>query len=240
MLRPLNRMLHPVAVAGGLASVLALTWLNVSIGWRVALSVFYCAGMLMTVVALRRVLRELESALEREHEIARLDPLTGLFNGRAFRDAVAAELARLGRHGGELSLAYLDADGFKQVNDTFGHAEGDHVLRVVAETLVDVMRRTDTIGRIGGDEFVVLLPEANTGDAQTALLKAHSELAAAMARHRWRVTFSIGAITVDTDAITVDEVINRADRLMLQVKRGGKNGLAVSDGATREQSGLFD
>ena len=227
-------------MAGGLTAVLAATWLDVSFGWRITLSVLYCVGTVMTVMGLRRTLRELESALEREHEIARLDPLTGLFNGRALREAISTELARLGRLGGEVSLAYLDADGFKQVNDTLGHAEGDKVLRVVAETLVEVMRRTDTIGRIGGDEFVVLLPGASTGDAQTALLKAHGELAAAMARHRWRVTFSIGAITVDDDAMSVDELINRADRLMLQVKRAGKNGLAVSDGATREQSELFE
>ena len=233
-------MLHPVAVAGGLASVLALTWLNVAIGWRIALSLVYCVATMITVIALRRTLRELGAALEREHEIARLDPLTGLFNGRAFREAVSAELARLSRHGGELSLAYLDADGFKQVNDTLGHSEGDKVLRVVAETLVEVMRRTDTIGRIGGDEFVVLLPESSTGDAQTALLKAHGELAEAMTRNRWRVTFSIGAITINDGSMTVDDLINRADRLMLQVKRAGKNGLAVSDGATREQSELFE
>ena len=233
-------MLHPIAVTGGLAAMLALTWLNGSIAWRIALSAAYVIGALMTVIALRRTVRALEDALEREHEIARLDPLTGLFNGRAFREAVSAELARLGRQGGELSLAYLDADGFKQVNDSLGHSEGDKVLRVVAETLVEVMRRTDTIGRMGGDEFVVLLPGATTGDAQTALQKAHAELAAAMTRNRWLVTFSIGAITTNDESIAVDELINRADRLMLQVKGAGKNGLVVSDGSTREQSELFE
>ena len=111
-----------------------------------------CLGVALVVSALRRSIDALEAAFARERRMARHDPLTGLVDGRVFREALAVEVARLVRTGEPLTLAYLDADGFSAVNDSQGHREGDRVLCAVATTLLRVQRRTDTVARLGGDE----------------------------------------------------------------------------------------
>ena len=124
-----------------------------------------------------------------------------------------------------MTVAYIDLDNFKQINDQFGHAAGDVLLRVVAETLQTNLRRTDIIARMGGDEFVVLLPETNEESARIAIAKVRDSLLGIMAQNKWAVTFSIGAITFFSFAANPDELIRKVDELMYSVKVGGKNNI---------------
>jgi len=180
------------------------------------------------LVYLRGTLQALADALEREHELARVDPLTGVRNARAFRDAAEQEVARSARYRRPLTLAYLDADGFKAVNDRLGHATGDRVLRVIAQTLQTHVRAVDTVARLGGDEFAVLFPETDDAGAQAALRKLRTALVGAMAREEVDVTFCIGAVTSLAAARNLDALLQRADALMYEVKQAGKDGIRTA------------
>ena len=146
------------------ALVSAATWMVADLGAGAAYSgplipywnSLVRLGYFLIIVRLLTILRE---RLVFEERLADTDPLTGLANARAFLEAFATEQARLVRYGHPYSLAYLDLDDFKGVNDTRGHAAGDGLLRDVGSALRAVVRRTDRVGRLGGDEFAVLLPE---------------------------------------------------------------------------------
>jgi diguanylate cyclase (GGDEF)-like protein len=124
-----------------------------------------------------------------------------------------------------MTLAYIDLDGFKKVNDQLGHNVGDEVLRIAAKTLRAGVRRPDTVARLGGDEFALLLPQTDVAGAQTFLPRLREELLAAMRRNGWPVTFSIGALTCPTAPASLAEVVSEADELMYDVKRAGKNAI---------------
>lgn len=208
---------HAGAGAAALGAF-ALAWNAV-----VRLALYLVAAV--TLVALRKTLKALADALEREHELARIDPLTGVRNARAFREAAEQEVARSARYKRPLTLAYLDADGFKAVNDRLGHSAGDRVLRVMAQTLAGNVRIVDTVARFGGDEFAILLPETGAEGALAVLSHLRTALAFAMEKEGVDVTFCIGAITSLAAARTVDALLQRADALMYEVKHDGKNGI---------------
>jgi len=165
----------------------------------------------------------LRSALEEESGLARLDPLTGIFNRRAFEELAAGEISRAARYGRPLSLAFVDLDHFKQVNDDFGHEVGDEVLRQVAATLVATMRSADTVARLGGDEFAVLMPETDPQAAMTALEKSRAALKARMLMNAWPTTFSVGVVSAKGSQLNVPELLAAADRLMYEAKRTGRD-----------------
>lgn len=118
------------------------------------------------VAALRMDIGDLEDALKRAEALADFDALTPLYNRRAFDRELSREIAHAHRHGGPLSLLYVDLDGFKQVNDRFGHATGDDVLVHVAQILKANTRETDVRGRLGGDEFAIALVQCSEADAR--------------------------------------------------------------------------
>ena len=165
----------------------------------------------------------LRSALEEESGLARLDPLTGIFNRRAFEELAASEISRAERYGRPLSLAFVDLDHFKQVNDDFGHEVGDTVLRQVAATLVATMRSADTVARLGGDEFAVLMPETDSPAAMIALEKSRAALKARMLMNGWPTTFSVGVVSADSSQLTLPELMAAADLLMYEAKRTGRD-----------------
>ncbi|HEU4698756.1 MAG TPA: GGDEF domain-containing protein [Gemmatimonadales bacterium] len=168
------------------------------------------------ITALRR-------ALEHERAVSRTDFVTGLPNWRAFAERAGYELDRAQRYERPLTLAYVDLDDFKVVNDRFGHATGDQLLGTVADTMHDVLRRTDVIARLGGDEFAVLLPETGAEPAWIVLRKLHNAIRLAMEAHGWPVTASVGAVTCEVPPAHVDALIRHADQLMYEVKREGKD-----------------
>lgn len=173
--------------------------------------------------AVVETLHRLREALFEARIFARKDPLTGLNNSRAFREAAAGELSRARRYGGPISLVYLDIDNFKQVNDDLGHQVGDTVLQEVGNVLRHKLRRVDCPARLGGDEFAVLLPHSDAAAAAAAMQKVRLELGRRAKQKGWPITFSVGIATFTNPAESVDEMIRRADQLMYTVKHGGKN-----------------
>lgn len=165
----------------------------------------------------------LHRALENQRALANTDPVTGIGNTRAYRIAAAREIARCERLNAPLTAVYLDLDNFKAVNDQFGHARGDRLLRVVAATLTANLRLTDHVARLGGDEFALILPDAGPNDAGPLISKLHRLLLAEMERYGWPVTFSIGVATFPRVPRSVDELLARADALQYRAKSGGKN-----------------
>ncbi|MBD0336661.1 MAG: GGDEF domain-containing protein [Cyanobacteria bacterium Co-bin13] len=171
------------------------------------------------------LLSELKQAYRREQQLARLDGLTGANNRRFFMELLDAELARARRYQHPLTLAYLDLDDFKQVNDQLGHSAGDRLLQRVAQVLREGVRSHDSIARLGGDEFAVMLPQISFEQAQLALSRLHQQLQALSQSEHWPVGFSIGAATFLKLPDSVDTLISQTDHLMYGVKREGKNRL---------------
>ncbi len=161
--------------------------------------------------------------LERERQMARRDHLTGVANSRHFAEVASQEIRRAGRYQHPFTLAYLDIDDFKRVNDTEGHSAGDALLVAVASSIRDAIRSTDVIARLGGDEFAVLLPETGFDASAVVIRKVFEGLHAAVSRKEWPVTFSIGVVTFVTPPESTDSMIRTADKVMYAVKHGGKN-----------------
>ncbi|MEA5115357.1 MAG: GGDEF domain-containing protein [Geobacteraceae bacterium] len=168
-------------------------------------------------------LHKMKSTLEREKLYARTDYLTEAFNSRAFGEYADSEINRSRRFGRQLTIAYLDLDDFKLINDEFGHKAGDELLCLVARTIKGNLRKNDIVARIGGDEFAVLLPETTSEQAKTAIDKVLEKLSHAMLIHRTSVTFSIGVATFLRPPSSVDEMIGIADSIMYSSKTEGKN-----------------
>lgn len=154
------------------------------------------------------------------------DALTGLSNLRKFYTELENELNRSKRYEHMLSLAYIDVDDFKNINDTLGHPVGDELLIQLSKALQISLRTTDTIARIGGDEFVCLLPETEQSAAKSAIFNAEKTLKDTMKKHNWDVSFSIGVVTFEILPEDVTQAVKLADDLMYQVKRGKKNDIA--------------
>ncbi|KAF0144081.1 MAG: Uncharacterized protein FD156_2125 [Nitrospirae bacterium] len=169
-------------------------------------------------------LLEIKKLLIKEQTFARIDFLTGVSNSRAFYEVAKIEMDRAARFSRPITLAYIDIDNFKQMNDTSGHSQGDNLLQSVAKTIKDNIRSIDIVSRLGGDEFAVLFQETNEENAKKAINKVQSELLGLVKNNNWPVTFSIGAVTC-YKSCTVDELIKEADNLMYAVKESGKNGI---------------
>ena len=175
--------------------------------------------------AQERLRESQEARLEAERKLARCDALTGLGNRRAFYERAEAERKRAARYDRPLSVAYIDFDNFKQVNDTSGHEAGDQLLVSVAGILEKNLRAEDFAARLGGDEFAVLLPETGHAAAAFAINKLHRLLTAAMKEKNSLVTFSIGLVTYERAPENTELMVQKADEMMYMVKRQGKNGI---------------
>jgi len=163
--------------------------------------------------------------LAREKYLAETDALTGCMNRRSFISRLDAELRRSARYRLPMSLAFIDIDNFKKVNDTLGHRAGDEVLQLIAETMRHRLRHTDVMGRLGGDEFVVLLPHTEKMQSEAAIKDLLDELAAAAAEQAWPITYSVGVVSVDIPCESGAALLDEADRLMYEVKKGGKDSM---------------
>jgi len=173
-----------------------------------------------------QLLFEMRLKLLREAELSRIDPLTGAANRRSFYEVLEAEISRLNRYRRPLSVAYLDLDNLKRINDRFGHEIGDAVLSTVAATIQKHLRLGDTVARLGGDEFAILLKEADAASAMGAVRRIQKHLREAMDESQWEITFSVGLVTCERPPSSVRETISRADKLMYEVKRAGKNSIS--------------
>ncbi len=183
------------------------------------------AVMLGTFVVVSLLLTTHRARLEQERRLSRHDSLTGVANPRGFYELAAAELARCQRYGHPLSLAYIDVDDFKQVNDRDGHTAGDALLQALGESLRQAIRTSDIAGRLGGDEFAILLPETGPETALAALERLKARLDRALAERSAGVTISIGAVAFQEAPAALDAIVRQADDVMYDVKRSGKNAI---------------
>jgi diguanylate cyclase (GGDEF)-like protein/PAS domain S-box-containing protein len=185
-------------------------------------------GILIDVTEFRRK----ENKLRR---LADTDPLTGAVNVRRFEALAQAELRRVARFGKTASLVMIDIDGFKGINDTFGHVVGDDVLRQFVRTMVRALREVDIVARIGGDEFAILMPETSVEDAAVPLERI-AMLSRTLGIERENLTicltFSSG-ISPMTPAMDLREILRTADTLVYQAKREGNSSPAAHDGAAQ-------
>jgi diguanylate cyclase (GGDEF)-like protein len=172
-----------------------------------------------------RFLAQLRTQSNIEQRLSRTDGLTGVLNGRGFAEAAEKMFELAARHGRPTTIAYIDLDNFKKVNDQRGHSEGDKVLQTVGKILLNSVRKTEVAGRLGGDEFALALPETNETGAQAAFNKLRMNLALAMHDRNWSVGFSIGVISFDLPPANFDEAVRLADALMYKVKKSGKNNI---------------
>lgn len=171
------------------------------------------------------ILARLKADLDREKEMARVDGLTQIWNARYFLELLQREIERCGRSGRPLTLAFIDLDNFKQVNDTLGHSGGDQLLRAVGARIRQELRSTDISGRMGGDEFAIAIPEADFNQASVVLRRVKDSLDQMIRTLNSPVSVSLGAITFPTPNAPAEAILKAADDLMYQVKRNGKNAI---------------
>jgi diguanylate cyclase (GGDEF)-like protein len=153
-------------------------------------------------------------------ELASHDKLTGLLNRNEFMKKLQEGIVRLKRSGKPLSIVMMDLDDFKQYNDTFGHLEGDYLLTQASSILKFQVREIDTVGRYGGEEFILILPDANKEIARTVCERIRKTLEQ---RHfRRQVTASFGICTA-SKAMPAEELIDKADKALYEAKGNGKN-----------------
>ncbi len=182
------------------------------------------------------ILRDVTEAVRAHDELfglATKDGLTGLRNRRYFLEGAETEFARARRHGRGFSLLLIDADHFKQVNDTFGHDAGDRVLQGIAEATVGSLREADLVGRLGGEEFAVAMPEVELETAHVVAerlrqLIADSDMGTAESGSL-RVTVSIGVAAASPEDQTLNQMLRRADQALYAAKHAGRNKVALAE-----------
>lgn len=163
---------------------------------------------------------------EQLHSMARYDQLTGLANRMLLQERLQEAVEHAQRHGDKLAVLYLDLDKFKQVNDTLGHAAGDTLLQEVARRLKACVRSSDTVARIGGDEFVVLLErvQADTDAAHVAqAIQTALQVPMQLEEQRWSIGASIGIARYPQDATDLAQLFRHADQAMYRAKRQGRS-----------------
>jgi diguanylate cyclase (GGDEF)-like protein/PAS domain S-box-containing protein len=173
--------------------------------------------------------KNLQAEIERQ---ARIDYLTGLANRRHFMELAEQELTRAMRYGSPLSIAMMDIDHFKRVNDTYGHKTGDVVLQKLSQLCQATLREVDIIGRIGGEEFAIILPETDGEKAaevaerlRASIAKTEIPLETGLPLH---FTVSIGIATLQGSDVNVDMLLNLADKALYEAKHSGRNRVRVA------------
>ncbi|RJF84223.1 diguanylate cyclase [Azospirillum cavernae] len=190
----------------------------------------HARGLLYTAV-----IRDVSERKRVETELRRMattDPLTGLCNRRRFWELADVEIARLRRYGHPVSVLMLDIDRFKSINDQYGHAVGDQALVRLASVCRAELRDTDHIGRLGGEEFAVLLPETGLAAARDVAERLREQLAATdipCLNGVLHMTVSIGIAVCGEDDMSIERVLSRADRALYVAKSHGRNRVEIFD-----------
>jgi diguanylate cyclase (GGDEF)-like protein len=200
--------------------------------------------------ALRRLCVELEKkdkALESVSELATTDGMTGLKNHRAFKEEFVRQISLAVRHGHDLSFIMMDVDHFKKFNDSYGHQQGDEVLRAVAKSLMATARNTDFVARYGGEEFVAILPQTDLKGAGEAAEKLRKAIEATKVQYLAQpgqvlsVTASFGVLTVsgkslEKKAYEPGVFVEPADQNLYIAKKQGRNRVVVSQFLTQQKA----
>jgi diguanylate cyclase (GGDEF)-like protein len=218
--------------AGGLAIAVAsaVSWLAAhratgAVAAGAGAQIASVALQLTGFAALALVIAALRSRRRREGALARTDALTGLLNRRGFLEIARREVARSARTGRPLTVARLDVDGFRAINDHGGQEAGDRVLAGVASGLRSAVRAVDVCARVGGDEFAVVLPETEPASVEAVLDRLRLVATQSAAENGSPVTVSLGAATFERAPASLDEALRAADRLLAAAKSDGRNGV---------------
>lgn len=172
--------------------------------------------------------KRLALALE---ELSVTDELSGLYNRRFLFQRLYELIATVDRHGGEFSLLALDIDHFKKVNDTYGHQEGDEVIRAFGRLLKQRLRKSDIAARTGGEEFTVVMPNTDLQMAKSVAEDLNTALSGKTfgeSKQGFSVSFSGGVVSYPTDASSLDLLVSRSDRLLYEAKRLGRNRIVIA------------
>jgi diguanylate cyclase (GGDEF)-like protein len=211
---------HGMLVAG-LAAAESLLATVLGHGALGPADIWNASTQLAVLVLTATLIGSLRRALVDQRRMAMVDPLTGAMNRRAFQLVAERERLRAGREGTPLSLAYFDLDDFKEINDRLGHAAGDDLLTGFATAVNETIRGTDLLARIGGDEFVLLLPDTDAREAMLVVDRVRNLLVDETGSGA-TVTTSVGIATFRFPPNTVDALLAGADDLLYQAKgRGG-------------------
>jgi two-component system cell cycle response regulator len=226
----------------GSAVAFALVSRGKTVGALVGLDPMPSASMPALTAAMLNSLRTLlepqaialENALtvQRAESLSVTDDLTRLYNSRYLNQVLRRETKRASRSGRPLSLLFIDLDGFKQVNDTYGHLSGSKALVEAAGLIRGCARETDVVARFGGDEFSVILPDTGREGAVSVAMRVRERVA----EHSFlktdgltvRLTASVGLATLPDVAGSAEELVRAADKAMYRVKDAGKNGIHVA------------
>jgi diguanylate cyclase (GGDEF)-like protein len=199
------------------------TWIVTTKKGQFAPNVEVMLHALSQQVATSLMNAKLNEAMER---MATTDALTGLYNRRFFNQVFAERLGLAERYGRKLSVLLCDIDHFKSVNDTYGHPAGDAVLKVISRLLAQEARKADVVGRLGGEEFAVLMSETDAAGAKLTAERMRERIARELilTEHgKLKVTLSLGIATFPDDAGSADLLISRADEALYRAKHGGRN-----------------
>jgi diguanylate cyclase (GGDEF)-like protein len=234
------RLLTAVSALGWLADgLIGAFHLGVAI-WNTAIR----TGFFLIVIMLIGRLRQ---AYELQRTLAGHDSLTGLANFRTLSTALGQRLTPRRLGDGLLTVAYLDLDNFKQVNDRLGHAAGNTVLLMVADAIRSTLRADDLSARVGGDEFVVVLTDCDEPLARSVLERLRAAIQARSDADRLGISASIGAVCLAAYPEQVDTVLQRADAALYRAKLAGKNCIVVEPwheqakpGGTRAEQRIGD
>ena len=195
-------------------------------------------NMVTNVIKQASIVIENAQLYEQAKERANLDELTGLFNHRYFHQRIDEEIIRAARFGQVFSLLTIDLDFFKKYNDVYGHLYGDKILRVIANRIKDSIRAIDLVFRYGGDEFVVLLPQASADNALKVAERIHHAVDSEVDYKGMPVTCSIGIASWPTDGIMREEIVHASDVALYHAKQTGRNRVCLASELESSQKTL--
>ncbi len=246
---PITRPEHLVAIMFGMAILIMLARVVTTPSANMTLltstsamqGIVFTYASLMPVIATSGFLLMCGERMNKDlARLATLDPLTGVFNRRTMTELATKAIAASKRHGRPLSLLSLDIDHFKHINDQFGHEAGDLALVRFVELVGEMMREADVLARIGGEEFVMILPDSNEAAALALAERVRQRLCDSdFVVSGWPVPLhaSIGVGTIGPDISDLETLLRKADRAMYQAKRTGRNRI-VAASTLHEQSSL--
>jgi diguanylate cyclase (GGDEF)-like protein len=217
-----------IALSAAISATLHYAVLGIpmtSAAWIVTLACPAIIAPLMAGITFHLLL-ELDRAHDQLRELSNLDHLTGVHNRRLFMERLREEIERADRYGTPFSVAVIDVDDFKSINDRHGHLGGDELLRRLAQTCIEQVRQTDVFARIGGEEFALLLPHTGRDDALhlvERLRERVAELRVELHDALLGATVSIGLATPHARPASINGVLREADDALYAAKRQGKN-----------------
>ncbi len=191
-----------------------------------------------------RLTQELKTVNSQLEKLALLDPLTNLLNRRGLQDVLSREIEKVQRTGTDLLALILDLDNFKVINDTLGHAVGDVALKEISRKIYECVRSCDYVARIGGDEFMVIMPQTRFAEGMLVAAKIRRAISGSPVSHsfesKFNITASLGMIVVTPDVVAVDELIARTHHVLHKSKHSGKNRVSYDDDrASNEEKDSF-